>query len=93
MEKLLFRKIELWVVAVLAVFAVLAMIGFGAIVLFTQQGGKKFGRLGEGDYCAWMVVALEVSFWFNFCWKLKRYHKLPLRISLTGSLVHPLEEY
>ena len=47
MEKLFFRKIELWVVAVLAVLGVLAMIVFGSVVLFTVQGGKKFGALGQ----------------------------------------------
>ena len=52
MEKILFKKIELWVLGVLAVFGFFGMVLFGAIVLDEERGeeelgGDHFGVIGD----------------------------------------------
>lgn len=52
MERILFARIELWVVALLAVLAVVGAILFGAVVLDEERGKESlgtdhFGRLGD----------------------------------------------
>ena len=52
MEKLLFKKIELWVLGLVLVAGFLGMILFGAIVLDEERGeeelgGDNFGPIGD----------------------------------------------
>ena len=49
-ERFLFRKIELWVVLLLAVFALVGMVLFGAITRNVALGYDRFGRLGRIIY-------------------------------------------
>ncbi len=46
-EKILFRKVELWLVCLLLVVAALAAIGFGAVVYDTSKGKARFGKFGQ----------------------------------------------
>ena len=45
-ERLVFKKIELWVVVLLAVFGVVGTVMFGAIAKNAASGERKYGRLG-----------------------------------------------
>ena len=47
MEKFLFRKVELWVVGVVAVFLLLVAFAFGVVVLGVAEGSKRFGTVGR----------------------------------------------
>ncbi|AZV78025.1 hypothetical protein EBB79_09055 [Parasedimentitalea marina] len=47
LERIVFRKIELWVVGLLLVMAAIGMLVFGAIVYDTTSGKARFGKLGE----------------------------------------------
>ncbi len=47
MERLLFKRIELWLVLFLAVLAVIGMILFGALVRSAAMGFQKYGKLGD----------------------------------------------
>ena len=53
MEKLLFKKVELWIVGVLAVLGIIVTIMFGNVVVHKMKGGTKAGIVGD--------VALGVS--------------------------------
>lgn len=53
LEKLLFRKIELWVLLVVVLVGVLGYIGYGGLILEQVQGDKRLGKLG--------MVALDVA--------------------------------
>lgn len=48
MQNFLFRKVELWVVLLVAVLAWAGMIGFGTMVLDTERGEDRFGAAGRG---------------------------------------------
>ena len=45
-ERLVFKKIELWAVVLLAVFGVVGTVMFGAIAKNAASGERKYGRLG-----------------------------------------------
>lgn len=45
MERLLFMKVELWVVGLLCVIALIGSFIFGWLVYYDQNGGKQFGAL------------------------------------------------
>src|SRR5262245_15505392 len=47
LERLLFRKVELWVVGLICVAAFVGMILVSAIVRKTAEGSKRFGLVGE----------------------------------------------
>ncbi len=47
MDRLVFKKIELWIVGLLVVLGLVMMIAFGNIVVHTMKGGTKAGELGE----------------------------------------------
>lgn len=47
MERLLFKKVEFWVVGLILVLSVVALIVFGNIVVHTMKGGTKTGAIGE----------------------------------------------
>lgn len=47
LERLLFRKVELWFVAIILVLALMGAILFGSVVLTTIKGGSRFGVAGE----------------------------------------------
>lgn len=47
MEKLLFKKVELWLVILILLVCVVATIIFGWVVKYTVVGGKKAGAIGE----------------------------------------------
>ncbi len=47
MEKLLFKKIELWIVFLLAVVGIIGTVVFAAIVRNTMLGYGRFGAVGE----------------------------------------------
>lgn len=47
MGKLLFARVELWVVLLLALLGVLAMVGFGAAVLDGERETGRFGAVGN----------------------------------------------
>ena len=47
MQKFLFRRIELWIVLLLALLSLIGTIGFSAIVLDTERDQKHFGALGK----------------------------------------------
>ena len=47
MEKLLARKLELWLVGILCVLGVLGAIVFSNIAVHTAKGGEKAGAFGE----------------------------------------------
>ena len=48
LERLLFRKVALWVVALLAILGATGMVIFGNIAIHTYKGGTRAGRLGDG---------------------------------------------
>lgn len=48
MEKLFFKKIELWLVGLIVVLLILGAIAFGNVVVHTMKGGTKAGIIGEG---------------------------------------------
>ncbi|SIS94938.1 Arylsulfotransferase (ASST) [Roseivivax lentus] len=48
-ERLLFRKVELWAVALLLVLAALLVIGLAAVVYDTTKGKARFGALGTAS--------------------------------------------
>lgn len=47
MQKFLFRRIELWIVLLLALLSLIGTIGFSAIALDTERDQKHFGALGK----------------------------------------------
>lgn len=47
MQRLLFGKIEFWVVALVLIVAFISAIGFGGVVLETERGSARFGTLGR----------------------------------------------
>lgn len=47
MERLLFRRIELWIVGILIVGAALVAVAFGNVVFHTAMGGTRFGMVGD----------------------------------------------
>lgn len=47
MESLLFRKVEIWVLGILAIAGVIALIGFGMLVRNKALGHDKFGLAGD----------------------------------------------
>lgn len=47
MEKLLFRKVEFWIVGLLAVLGFVLLIAFGNVVVHTVKGGNKAGAIGD----------------------------------------------
>jgi hypothetical protein len=53
MKKLLFSKIEMWLVLLLAILAAVMAIGFGALVLEHRNGSERFNFLG--------TVAVELA--------------------------------
>jgi hypothetical protein len=53
MERLLFKKIELWIVGLLTAVGIVALVAFGNVVVHTMKGGTKAGIVGK--------VALAVS--------------------------------
>ena len=48
MQRFLFRKVELWIVLLILLLAYAGMVGFGAMVLDTERGEKRFGAVGRG---------------------------------------------
>lgn len=50
MEKFLFSKIEVWVVLLLAVFGLISMLFFGAMVRHVGAGRNKLGSVGDAVY-------------------------------------------
>lgn len=53
MHRILFAKIEAWIVVLAGLLVVLGVIGFGAAVLDTERGDKRLGVFGQ--------VALDVA--------------------------------
>ncbi len=47
MERLLFRRIELWVVGLILVLCALAAVFFAAVVYDMSAGKARFGSFGE----------------------------------------------
>lgn len=47
LERLLFRKVELWFVAIILVLALIGAVLFGSVVLTTIKGGSRFGVVGD----------------------------------------------
>ena len=47
MEKLLFRKVELWIVGLIIVGGLLLLVAFGNVVVHTVKGGERAGVIGE----------------------------------------------
>jgi hypothetical protein len=47
MQRLLFAKVEAWVVLLLGLLGLLGLIGFGAAVLDTERGQSRFGAVGR----------------------------------------------
>lgn len=47
MERLLFKKVEFWIVGLILVLGLVALIAFGNIVVHTMKGGTKTGAIGE----------------------------------------------
>ena len=46
MQRILFARVEIWLLLVLAVFATLGLIAFGGIVLDEANGGNRYGAVG-----------------------------------------------
>lgn len=53
LERLLLKKVEVWVVGLLATAAVLGLVAISVVVRVTTEGDERFGRLGE--------TAVEIS--------------------------------
>lgn len=47
MERLLFKRVEVWVLVLVVLAGILAMIGFGAVVCDQLTGKKRFGMVGR----------------------------------------------
>jgi Arylsulfotransferase (ASST) len=47
MQRLLFARIEAWVLLLIGLIGVLGLIGFGAAVLDAERGDGRFGRAGQ----------------------------------------------
>jgi hypothetical protein len=47
MNKLIFARVEMWVVLLVVLVGMLAMIGFGAVVLESERKADGIGRLGQ----------------------------------------------
>jgi hypothetical protein len=47
LEQIMFRKVDLWLVGVLMVFAAILAVGFGALVYDSTEGRGRFGAIGE----------------------------------------------
>jgi hypothetical protein len=47
MERLFFRKVEVWIVGLLAIIGLVGTIAFGNLVAYTLQGGTKAGKIGS----------------------------------------------
>ena len=46
MKKLIFARVELWVLLLVVLIGFLAMVGFGALVLEGERKADGFGRIG-----------------------------------------------
>ncbi|MBS0563633.1 MAG: hypothetical protein JSR87_03875 [Proteobacteria bacterium] len=46
MQRFMFGKVEVWLVLLLAILGLVAALLFGSVVLQTEQGDRRFGRLG-----------------------------------------------
>ncbi len=62
MERLLFRKVEMWLVGLIAILAVVAMIAFGNVVVHVMKGGRKAGVLGDIAFSVSNLPAFFQSF-------------------------------
>jgi hypothetical protein len=60
LEKIVFAKIECWVVILLVIVGAVVTVGFGAVVKHVSSGGEKAGALGEFAY--WLAdVPINVA--------------------------------
>ena len=50
LEKIVFAKIELWIVLLLVLCGAVVTVGFGAVVKHVGSGGEKAGAMGEFAY-------------------------------------------
>ena len=64
MEKLLFKKVEFWVVGLIVIIGLVLMVAFGNIVVHTVNGGTRAGAVGN--------VAVAVSDLPGFYRRLNR---------------------